>query len=564
MAKLSLSNVLYNRRRMNLLTLLCCLILIFFLGSILVAQNPNKTRAASGVVKTGVRYSVYGGCTSYKLYNYGGVQAIETAGGACGGTVITPLPDNANLELDGWFGTFEVTTYSDPGKPVKLNRISIMGNFNIVTLTHDALTVAEATNCDAAPKNSSILDSGDLLIVTPECRMARAKKVDIEATDKITMLAGGIIDVDGKGYPGGYWNVSGVWQNDSYGPGRGGDSVAGIDRVSGFGGSFGGLGNHYPGFNPPNAGTIYNYYNAGSGETEFGSGGGAVYYNGGEDYAGTWGGEGGGRVRLKANTLAIEPLSYITADGGTGHQDGNYIDNTGGGGSGGAIVLNVANIDMSAVINDSFASSSYPTSTVTIPEKFNAIVSGGKNNGLHLDTYGSDGVIQVNTQDNVIGSLFQMSAQGGRACAYFDAKFCTRAAPGNDNDGSGGGGGWIVVQSAGDVSGVSINKLLIPVSRTDGTTVFNPYALKMGDIIRVQLDVYNMVPGNTYSITDEALMTSGIASGQKCGIVLNSSVPSGITASDEIINWTVVSGPTGQQTLSYRCQVQQMIINLEG
>lgn len=507
MAKLSLSGAMKNRKRIRVVTTLAVMLLLFFGISMMVSNNPKGTRAAWDVGSSFCNLAYFGTPVA---------QTLSATDLSCEGKDVTV--DAANV-ANGAILTVAGTHHF---------KSLIVQNGGVVT--HEALTVAEASSCDTNG-NYSILDSADPQ--TAECINARNKKVDIEVEGDITLFSGGSINVDEKGYPGGHVDIDRVCQNNAYGPGRGGDCKY-QDNVSGNGGSFGGYGNSSFGAAFTNVGSIYNYLSS-SGELEFGSGGGAVGYNGGGgDYAGSKGGAGGGRIMLKCGNLITNPGTYISADGGFGLTIGTEINITGGGGSGGVIVVDADTINMgSETVRNSQSPSGnpYPTKVEGLPDdsgeipfKFSATVAGGKNQTDNTgndssDHYGSDGVLQIRNANNTVGSLFQMSAQGGRACGRYASKFCSGRDNPFDNydtrvDGSGGGGGWIVVQK--DIEQlVTIKKALQPISRpgapagdctpaVGATNCFNPYALQKGDRIKVNLEVTNLVPG-TLILTDEML-----------------------------------------------------------
>jgi len=133
----------------------------------------------------------------------------------------------------------------------------------------------------------------------------------------LTVNSGGSINVDGRGYQGGY---NGNIENNGYGPGGG----FGVGSAAGNGGGFGGAGGN------SNSGILGGSEQYGSIENpiDMGSGGGRGY--------GTVGGNGGGIIRLEIGGDA-NIVGSISANGTNG---GTW----GGGGAGGSINLDISGV----------------------------------------------------------------------------------------------------------------------------------------------------------------------------------------------------------------------------
>ncbi len=256
--------------------------------------------------------------------------------------------------------------------------------FNSLTLhdssiTHPVITRDEARSEDTN-SNRSLSDETTGIV--------RWKKVDLEVIKDI-VLNNSVINVSGKGYPGGYGDgyyvPSGISVN-GYGPGGGNGGKVTI----GCGGGYGGRGGRYgwdwdteivkSGKNLPAyfSGLIYPNPSPGNGpngqpsplasvlrfnfdpkdtvnneQFEWGSGGGGSWIEfGGRGYRHKNGGDGGGKVRLIAENIILKDISSkilangeTTSCGSTGEpgdgwcHDAGYCSAGGGGGAGGSILI---------------------------------------------------------------------------------------------------------------------------------------------------------------------------------------------------------------------------------
>lgn len=159
---------------------------------------------------------------------------------------------------------------------------SASSNLNSLTLSR----TITFTNWDTylSASNVSILSNGNMTCVGAFTNNAMSNRVYIICTN-LTIASGGSINVNSKGYAGGY-NAAG------HGPGKGAQYAAA---------SHGGRGGYYSGSTAP--GAIYDLTNA---PAFAGSGGGG--------WVSTTGGTGGGAVRIVANdTVTVN--GTITADG---------------------------------------------------------------------------------------------------------------------------------------------------------------------------------------------------------------------------------------------------------
>ena len=578
MAKLSLSWAINRRKRIRIVTGLAVLALLFFGISMMVSNNPKGTKAAP------INVFHKDATVMYQIDTTAKTIWIDAADIAPPGTFYFLLQDNWICPMDPSGATTVCdATFADDGSgrfsPVNTRRYQIPPDYDVTyggnnkigamytlgtnhfksltmganaTISHFALTTTEASTCDANA-NFSILDAGDTS--SGPCTYARSKKVEIILDGNLTLASNAKIDVTGKGYPGGFFALDGGTSGRAYGPGSGGNAVA-IDHSSGTGGSFGGFGKRtLAAGQVTGVGTIYNYLN-GSGDLEWGSGGGAVYWAGGGDYSGSVGGNGGGRVKIQCATLTINPGSYISADGGTGNPNGGQIDIAAGGGSGGAIWINANAINTSLVKS---------TDSNVFPTKFTASVDGGRNTNLASVNFGNDGVIKT---VDAVGELFQISAKGGDSLKG-DRTMAT---------GNGGGGGWIVIDRN-PLQPITIKKTLLPVQRyfevgdvicdiaTPGTNrnCFNPYALQKLDRIRVNLEVTNYIAGSI-TMTDEMLHVPynaaiychyEVGTVYANGVQVNPATVSSPSAPNFEVSWpyTIAAG-TPTLTFTYTCQME--------
>lgn len=223
-------------------------------------------------------------------------------------------------------------------------------------LTHDALI----PNTDFDITTSELTASGE------------NKKVDLTITGTLTLESGGKIDVDGKGYPGGYAipNSYGIWNTvrpgfqafNGFGPGgastiRSGEGAGdGRDHSGAGGASFRGIGGE--GSGSYGDGSIGSPYIAGlpgptyGNDTDFfagSGGGGALSYDDGEYSCRSWGGAGGGRVKIVANSIDFGSTSSVISANGKAAVSQNVAgcESSAGGGSGGTIWIEANSIDQS-------------------------------------------------------------------------------------------------------------------------------------------------------------------------------------------------------------------------
>jgi len=189
---------------------------------------------------------------------------------------------------------------------INTNTIFTEDQFNIGTLTiNSGVTLTTDKNIRA---NNLVVNG---TIITPQ-----GQGINM-VLGTLTVNSGGSINVDGRGYQGGY---NGNIENNGYGPGGG----FGVGSAAGNGGGFGGAGGN------SNSGILGGSEQYGSIENpiDMGSGGGRGY--------GTVGGNGGGIIRLEIGGDA-NIVGSISANGTNG---GTW----GGGGAGGSINLDISGV----------------------------------------------------------------------------------------------------------------------------------------------------------------------------------------------------------------------------
>lgn len=487
MAKLSLSWAINRKKRIRVGTALAVLLLLFFGVSMMASRNPKGTKAASTISAS---RSILASNLTY---------------------------DDTELTISG--ASTVVTIYGQ-------HTFKSLTITNGARLTHEALA-----SSDIEADGSTLLVSGSI------------KKVDLIVEGAVVFDSGGSINVDGNGYPGAYYTwcdgnnaghtlvakQSGT-EYYGFGPGGGLSFPANYNYTWAGGGGFGGAGalpaHDYNVIVSLGSGS-YNYL-----INKYGSGGGAADHAGSDDHTCFNGGNGGGSISIKADTIRFnDSASSISANGTkgalfNGQQENNYVHS--GGGSGGSIVLSANSII-------------YNTSIMTSLPNVNNL------GGSYLGNTG-----QINVSGFDINGIYQINATGGD---YGNERYL-------NNLRGGGGGGWIVINKSLNQP-VTIKKTLVPVNRNNASpanTSFNPYALQRGDRIRVNFEVTNLILG-ALTMTDEMLQVKYSNPAAYCEYVSSTSVPGGATyiAPDRTLVWdyTVADADlTAGQTFSYECIVQ--------
>lgn len=496
MAKPSISSIFEKRKRIRVLTILACLCLAF-LSFQLITQNPRKTKAASGCVGNV--------CTIIEDGYFDIVGHFISSSGYTRFTAVS----TSDVVING-----AVTVQTSGQQYFKSLLIK-----NNAVLTHDALV--PVTDFDIS--TSVLTLSGS------------TKKVDIVTTGNITLTAGGQINVDGKGFPGGFIRDDYGREDlpldshpDGYGPGHGHGGVF-YQFAKAGGGGFAGVGGTTDPRFPGGAVSLssLDYLNT---PLQFGSGGGAAksYRLNNFVYAITPGGAGGGVISLRANTLVIDGgrissnglNTQLVVNGSGGGVDRNAW---GGAGSGGMILIGANNFNL--------------------PSDYSGISTVGTTATAGVSAAGLGKISADVFLPNSPQSYFQ--ANGGDC---------------ENSEGSGGGGGLIVIKNISS-TGVTIKKTLEPISRpynaAPANPIFNPYALQIDDKILVRLTITNIVGAVT--VIDDYLQTPGRS--PKCnpfnsfdhirGSYSHASINSG-----ESVQFDQVTGDdAGTAELVYQCRV---------
>jgi hypothetical protein len=405
--------------------------------------------------------------------------------------------------------------------------------YNYAMLTHQPIIDTDMLQDTAAYGGVS----GNLSLAENTTGTARNKKIDLEVATEVTLDNGGRINADALGYLGGTVNdcttdsTSASELTDGTGPGAGKKTYkgGGGGTMYGGGGGFEGNGGNGSGGDATYTGLGGIYPTAMKTdvayELEFGSGGGSAYthdwtgdppFGGGNNYACSNGGAGGGRIKIHTETIKIlSSNSSIGASGGN-YSDIRQVDNTahGGGGSGGTVILEANSLY-------------YEDTDLMAPS---AVAAGSSNAGV--------GLIFNNFDSNVTFNFF--------------------ASAGNAASGSvgGGGGGRILIRKVADAQ-VSIRKELIAVDRPGVGAVFNPYALRKDDVIKVKLTIGSF--SKAIDIRDDFLSIPGSTTATCIYITGDPSYPA-VPAPDDVqatyLAWASVFSPLGGTELSYHCRVQ--------
>lgn len=426
--------------------------------------------------------------------------------------------------------TTQNTTDSNCDSKRTLNSLTIK---NGGKLTHRPINIADLllNGGDSRTLADALLASG----------AGRWHKVDVTTSKDLTLVGtvtksgvvyGSSIDVSGMGYRGGVKKTGGV----GYGLGGGaGDFVAG-NKFNSVGGGYGGIGGRpttvpatgyggaiYPlTFDP----TVYDYDKTISEDSrtlplfDFGSGGGnADAVNGGN---------GGGRIHLKVlGKLVMDSTANISANG-------SASAGLASAGSGGMVWLDVTTYSFTPAANFAPGPS----------------IDGGIGSVAGQSGYAfTDFLVPANT----------ISAKGGSATVSYP-------------NGGGGGGRVVVKLSRKGVSEPIILKTIKPIERDgitvnendctdansslEGSTCFNPYAAKEGDIVEVALnfDGLSSDSGEASTLEDTFLKIAG--STQYCdptGLPIDGGAITPTVGTPEKITWLIDAGTTsGVKT--YQCQ----------
>ncbi|MCL5410318.1 MAG: hypothetical protein M1324_00480 [Patescibacteria group bacterium] len=496
MAKISISNVLAKKRRIRILTVFAALILIAALGSILIAKNPWGAKAI--LMSSSNADTLYVG-TSDMLYigtgdiPSGGDPVITsptnfTGGHSGGGDLSKSVWSRHSYRM--WSSTAPIwSSASETDSNTKrLNKPSshpadgIYGISNLVSINSYAGKWTGCPNNPSITYDNAVTDCRAIISDGTGMRIKFNQKIyidglvyiadrvvldapEIELGPNARIIGSGQNGANGSGDSNGYGGVggtsgliaayaedgSGGW--DWFSPYLDGpffNTSATDQLISSIRTEFLNSTNNpiLGGNSGTNSSAQYGYPSSYISNIGLGGGGRAGITGntgGGDDHASSGGGGGGYGIVLKADTtLKVSSTAIADFRGGEGGAVGGG-GGLGGGGGGGVIVVRSKNIDGDF--------------------KDNFIISGGRSyDGASVN--GADGVFQI-----------------------------------------------LPVSTVSPVE-ASIKKTLEPYQRgasctaANRATCFNPYALQVGDIIKVVLDVYNAPVGN-WNLTDEYLKVPG-------------------------------------------------------
>ena len=478
-------------------------------------KSPNSTLTASGSGGMIAIDSPLLGCPEINPTNGNTIPA------GCEGPNITVTIDGKGTPFtvfaDGVLinkNTGALCTVADQGTPnspcdSKRHFASLTIRNNAI-LTHNPITIPDMASAVGGSLVNATTGTG------------RWKKVDIILSGGLTIEGGGSINVDGKGYPGGY---SG--HTKGYGPGGGSFTSGNAGGGGGYGGH-GGQGGHDSGNSFGKGGIIYDSM---ANPSEWGSGG------GGGSSLGRSGGAGGGFVRVVAASVYFSTSNAMVARGAYGKYD------KAGAGSGGTINLTAAlfsvNMAPAVIIDASGNNGGY------IPVENGGHGGGGRVAIAATNFQGVDPndlmttTNYISNTSGIVGSPRYNNSGPAINLASYDNS--TQSVLINFGE---RGTVYIPIVSSG---GSNIKKKLIPISRA-GSASFNPYALQVDDVIKVEITVPLTSVG--MNVTDEFLKTP---SGNKCAY-FGSDSPAAFSTTDPIV-WRVDASGTDVK-FSYQCKVE--------
>lgn len=294
--------------------------LTMFLGQISAAGG--KSGNSNYAVQNGGAGTVYlkSGTADFGdlLIDNGGVISTQKTAVADLTLHTLKVKGQANVRFDGTVVVTDEATFNAVNN-IDFNGILTFENGLLLNGMTGTLTIgSEATLTDLTLNNSQATLSGPLhmsgTLALQNSSTLTGNQVFIDAS-LVSIDATSRIDVRGGGYAGGYSRGSGrtisgntgsVWRN---------------------GGSYGGFGGVY-------SGSANAVYGDPTDPNEFGSGGGGGYYSSWNIYH-SYGGAGGGLIRLRAATLQLD--GQIVADGKRG-------SSRSGGGSGGGIRIDATTL----------------------------------------------------------------------------------------------------------------------------------------------------------------------------------------------------------------------------
>lgn len=339
------------------------------------------------------------------------------------------------------------------------------------------------------------------------------KKIDLNITGALVLKNSSAIDAVGKGYPRRESPSSPATRSYGYSDGGGSTAVSSILAIGG-GGSYGGAG----GYVSPlwsSVGQSIVYGSAGDPVLPGSSGGTAFASIFGRDSV-SFGGNGGGVVKIVANTLSLEDISSINASGSDANacRSGSVC---GGAGSGGSINLKVGSI-------------------ITV---IGAVANGGVANGPYncgSGACGAEGSVSIGGYTNNAPTVSNIIANGGMG-------------------GTGGGGGRIIVTTI-PRPDYKISKWLETEDQQNQSGPANPYALQLGDAIRVKIKVENIEAGAT---VEDAILEKPIISQAIYCLPRDASINFSGTYDQTTrkIKWTY-SGSVLSPTFEYICDVTKL------
>lgn len=392
------------------------------------------------------------------------------------------------------------------------------------------------------------------------------REVNLNITEDLTIESGGKIDVSGKGFRGGgSQELSGNLPANGKDNGDGsGGSTAVSNSGGGGGGGHGGHGGTGIKIIQGPAGVTTTVSGSGGKvdddyfiPTLGGSGGG-----GGEDAVACYGGPGGGIVKIDANNIIIEGENAIIADGLSPSGTSSC-----GAGAGGTIQIKARNkFTTDRAYSSIFSAKGGQANSRDIITGQLPFLTTTK----HIGGDGGGGRISVEapfisgwTVKELLGSADSYGSYPSHLNVN-PLRLYNNVVPGDKNLAPViSERGTVYVQGGGAAN--NVKKILLPFKRPGANPQnnFNPYAVRVGDEIQVNISVSNLTNGQLVKITDDWLKTpTSIPGGsvKKCmpapGASISDTLDTPIETPGEGYTTWEFKPKEGSVTISYYCTIK--------
>jgi len=395
----------------------------------------------------------------------------------------------------------------------------------------------------------------------------------LNVANTILIRSGGKIDATGSGYAGAW----GVGTQPNYGstrlrggsvsfdgaPGGGISMNGGCTAIASAGSHAGEGGAGDSGLNcggntwrkPPDW-PNNTYGGPADNPSSLGSGGG---------YTGSWngGGDGGGLLEINSSVLAIQSSRAIFAEGRWTSSMQQPYDNDSGyaGGAGGSINIRVSTLNVGVGLSGVFSASAQEIpitgnrNLISVP-LYNIDGSSGGGGGYIFIQY---------TNSNLDSSAIRTASRVSGARGSKNGAWSI-----NNSDGDkvyDGQDGRLIVVTGGPQ--FNIRKKLVPINRQGSGAAFNPYALQLGDVIQVSIEIGDMtgvatvddellrIPSDTYRYRCEPSDITGSSSlGFDAYLNGGTFVASADPNSGDFVEWANNGQNPLTSPITYYCQVR--------